>query len=52
MDYSQEKSILKDEINKWKELGATQISINTMNLGLESVSEHLSVLENFSDFLN
>mgnify|MGYP006107855481 CR=1 FL=1 len=49
---TKEKSILKDEINKWKELGATQISINTMNLGLESVSEHLSVLENFSDFLN
>ena len=49
---SKEKSILKDEIHKWKELGATQISINTMNLGLKSVSEHISILENFSDFLN
>ena len=49
---SKEKSILKDEIHKWKELGATQISINTVKLGLKSVSEHISILENFSDFLN
>ena len=49
---SKDESILKDEINNWKQLGATQISINTMNLGLKSVSEHLSVLENFSEFIN
>lgn len=46
------KSQLQDQIQKWTELGATQISINTMGLGLESVSEHLSILEKFSLFLN
>ncbi len=34
-----------DHIGRWREAGATHVSINTMNAGLASVDDHLTALD-------
>ena len=33
----------------WKELGATHISVNTMNAGLSSPDEHIDAIKRFKE---
>ena len=33
----------------WKELGATHISVNTMNAGLSSPDEHIDAIRRFKE---
>ncbi|GAA3790443.1 TIGR03619 family F420-dependent LLM class oxidoreductase [Sphaerisporangium flaviroseum] len=42
---------LDDLAGRWRESGATHISINTMKAGLRSVDEHLSALETAAETL-
>jgi hypothetical protein len=36
---------LADQVGRWRDAGATHLSINTMGVGLGSVDEHLEALE-------
>ncbi|MDC0035784.1 LLM class F420-dependent oxidoreductase [Chloroflexi bacterium] len=38
---------IKKELSSWAQMGATHISINTMNCGLEFPREHIKTLSNF-----
>ena len=42
---------LVDLIGRWRETGASHVSINTMNCGLGSVEGHLSALAVVADAL-
>ena len=37
------------EVEAWKALGATHISVNTMNAGLESPQAHIDAITRFKD---
>ena len=39
---------VKDAVT-WKELGATHLSVNTMNAGLKSPQDHIDALKRFKD---
>ncbi len=39
------------QIEKWRETGATHVSINTMNAGLGAVDAHLAALTQVADAL-
>ena len=36
---------LVDQVGRWRDAGATHLSVNTMNAGLGAVDAHLEVLE-------
>ena len=36
---------LVDHADRWREVGATHLSINTMNAGLATVDDHLAALD-------
>jgi probable F420-dependent oxidoreductase len=38
-----------DEVSRWRELGATHISVNTMNAGMSSLDDHIHALEGFKE---
>ena len=39
-------------IEDWKSFGATHLSINTMNSGLLTPSDHIEAIRRFSDAIN
>ncbi|HEV2662851.1 MAG TPA: LLM class F420-dependent oxidoreductase, partial [Ktedonobacteraceae bacterium] len=39
----------KRQVAAWRELGATHISVNTMNAGLNSPTEHINALRRFKE---
>lgn len=43
---------LVDEVGRWRDAGATHVSINTMNAGLDSLDAHLEVLATAADALS
>ena len=38
---------IKKDLSSWAQIGATHISINTMNCGLKFPGEHIKALSNF-----
>ena len=42
---------LVDQVGRWRDVGATHISVNTMNAGLGSVNAHLDVLASVAEAL-
>ena len=42
---------LVDHVGRWRDVGATHVSINTMNAGLGPVARHLEVLANVAGAL-
>ncbi len=43
---------LVDQVGRWRDVGATHLSINTMNAGLGPVERHLEVLETIAGALS
>lgn len=43
---------LVDEVNQWRQAGATHASINTMGAGLRSVDSHLAALQEVAESLD
>jgi probable F420-dependent oxidoreductase len=41
------QSAWAEEIDRWRQLGATQIAVNTMGAGFTSLDQHLAVIERF-----
>ena len=39
------------EVGKWKDIGATHISVNTMNAGLSSPDGHIDAIRRFKEAL-
>ncbi len=39
------------ELEAWRELGATHLSINTMGCGFDTVQEHLNALRRFAELM-
>ena len=39
------------EWTRWRQVGATHLSVNTMHAGLSTVNEHLDVLANLAQVL-
>jgi len=42
---------INDHLGRWREAGATHVSVNTMGAGLHTVDEHISALSTISDGL-
>ena len=42
---------LVDHVGRWRDAGATHVSVNTMNAGLGAVDRHLEVLADVADAL-
>jgi hypothetical protein len=40
-----------DHLGRWERAGATHLSVNTMNAGLQSVDDHLDALARAADAL-
>jgi probable F420-dependent oxidoreductase len=45
------RSEWRHDLDRWKELGATHLSINTMGFGLKSPGEHIKMIEQLYDEL-
>lgn len=43
---------LVDHVGRWREAGATHLSVNTMNAGLDSVDHHLDVLADIASAID
>jgi hypothetical protein len=40
------------EVSKWRELGATEISVSTMKAGLSSPNAHIDAIRRFKEAVN
>jgi hypothetical protein len=40
------------QLEGWRELGATHVSVNTMGLGLQSPTDHIAMLRRFREILD
>ncbi|MDQ2885015.1 MAG: LLM class F420-dependent oxidoreductase [Chloroflexota bacterium] len=49
VNYSDGPEEWKRQVDEWRELGATHISVNTMNAGLASPTEHINALQHFKE---
>ncbi|MFQ5974620.1 MAG: LLM class F420-dependent oxidoreductase [Alphaproteobacteria bacterium] len=38
-----------DEVSRWREFGATHISVNTMNAGMSSLADHIDAVKRFKE---
>jgi hypothetical protein len=41
--------VWKAELEGWRELGATHLSVNTMRMGLKSPADHIEMIRRFAE---